>query len=202
MSEAVNDDLHSADSMCLEAKEAGWEAAVIVDVDEFEISGKYNDIIYKLYAKRDKETLFVEWRGNSQTSAHYAYGDYHLYPAWRGGVIKLLQGRPDPKKFSDKDKGQHSETTYQEFLTQREVPWANDDVPAIEIMLEVLDKDIRWVSNVHGIVRERREFCPKESNLGSAAFCMRTTQAGKRVLNFANNYGFHACYITDILEVS
>lgn len=195
-------DEHASDIVLAEAIEAGWEATIIPDVSEFEISGKYNDLIYNLYAKRDKETFKVQWRGNSQIEAHYAYGDYHLYPAWRGGVIRLLKGRPDPKKFSDKDKGKHSQTTYREFLTQREVPWHDDEVPAIEIMLEVLDKDIRWVSNVHGIVRERTEFCPKESNLGSDAFCMRTTQTGKRVLNFANNYGFHACYITDILEVS
>lgn len=197
----MTSELHGADTMCAEAIELGWQAAVIVDVSEFEISQKYNDIVYKLYAQRDQETMFVAWRGNSQTEAHYNYGDYHLYPAWRGGVIKLLKGKPDPKKFSARDKGRSSEDTYVELLKERNVPF-DDDAPALKIMLAVLDKDIRWVSNAHGSVKERSEFCPKESNMGSVAFKLHTTQTGKRVLNFANNFGFHACYITDILEVS
>lgn len=196
-------DEHGSEVVLAEAKQYGWEATIIPDISEFEISGNYNDLIYKLYAKRDDETLYVEWRGNCQLQAHYAYGDYHLYPAWRGGVLRLIKGKPDPKKFSSKDKGKHSEKTYEQMLKEREVPWEDDEnIPAIDIMLCVLDKDIRWVSNVHGVVRERNEFCPKESNMGSASFRLHTTQSGKRVLNFANNFGFHACYITDILEVS
>jgi hypothetical protein len=198
----MTNDLHGADSMCLIAQENNWEAVVIPDISEYEISGSFHDLIYKLYAKRDQETMYVEWHGNSQVSAHYAYGDYHLYPAWRGGVVRLFRGKPDPKKFSAKDKGKLSEKTYEEFLKERMVPWPHDDVPAIDIMLAVLDRDIRWVSNAHGIIRERNEFCPQESNMGNVAFKLHTTQTGKRVLNFANNFGFHACYVTDILEVS
>lgn len=201
MNEDEAPELHGSDSMALVAKEYGWETAILVEVGEYEVSKKYHDIIYTLYAKRDLETLIVNWRGSLQSDAHYAYGDYHLYPAWRAGVIRLLKGKPNVKKFSARDKGKHSSHTYLELLKERNVPF-EDDAPAFEIMLAVLGKDIRWVSNAHGVVRERNEFCPKESNLGSDAFRLHTTQSGKRVLNFANNFGFHACYVTDILEVS
>lgn len=197
------EDLHPSESMKLEAISEGWEATVIPDVTEYEISGDFKDIVYTLYAKRDKEFLKVQWRGWAQDNAHYSYGDYHLYPAWRGGVYKLIKGKPNRSKFSINDKGKKTEVSYQEMLKDRSVPWDDDEeTPAFDILLAVLGKEIKWVTNVHGVVRERNEYCPKDVNLGNANFRLRTTSANKRVLNFGNNYGFHACYITDILEVS
>lgn len=204
MSEAVEEiEPHKSDTMADEAIEYGWEVVTTVDVSAFEVTGDVNDIVYKLYGKRDKETLVVIWQNEVQTSASYNYGDYWLYPHWRGGVLKLIKGTPDPKKFSVNDKGKLSEKSYEELRKDRDVPWDDDyESPAFDILLAVLGKDIRWVHNGLFGIKERNEFCPKESNLGKESFRVHTATNGKRILNFANSFGFHACYIEDILEVS
>lgn len=200
--EPVEVEPHKSEEMASIAIENGWEAVTTVDISEYEISENPFDIIWKLYAKRDLETLVVIWRGEVQIEAKYNYGDYWLFPAWRGGVLRLIKGKPDPKKLSSKDKGRPSDRIYEEILKEREVPWAHDDMPAFDILLAVLDKEIRWVHKGLFGVRERKEFCPKESNLGKESFKVHTATNGKRILNFANSFGFHACYIEDILEVS
>lgn len=195
-------DEHKSEEMRQIALSHDWEAVVVPDLSEYEVSQNVFDIIWKLYAKRDLETLQVTWRGDTQIEANYKYGDYHLSPAWRHGVINLIKGKPNPKKFHFRDRGVASQVTYEEMLKDREVPWSDDEVPAFDILLAVLGKDIRWVYNGPYGLKERNEHCPKESNLGKEQFRVKTTSQGKRVLNFANAFGFHACYITEILEVS
>jgi hypothetical protein len=185
------------------AIEHGWDAETVPDLSEFEISNKPEDIMWRLYAKRGKETIVVLWRGLSQQKATYNFGDYWLYPAWRGGVIKLLKGQPNIKKFSAKDKGQIVPETYEELLKKRSVPWEHDEVRAFDILLPVLDKEIHWVaqSQIVDSFKLRTEACPKESNLGKSHFRVYTTSRGLRVLEWANAFGFQACYVHNILEV-
>lgn len=200
-----NFEQHKSEDLAEIAREAGWEAVVVPHLEMFERTGDPKDLVWVLYAKRESETIKVEWLGDTQNSAVYNYGDYYLYPHWRGKVIQLLQGKPDPKKFSSKDKGRISEKTVEELVKTRDVPWETDDAPAFDILLAVLGKDIRWVAYspvFDGVAKERNEHCPKESNLGNPNFRVHTTQAGKRVLNFANSFGFHSCYVDSILEVS
>lgn len=202
MTDVETHEAHKSDIMMQFAVEKGWQAVVTVDVSEFEISGKPDDIIWKLLAKREAllgdETLIVHWSGDSQQKATYNYGDYWLYPAWRGGVIKLIEGKADPKKFSKRDKGKFSEDTYDVAMLEREVPF-DDDAPAFDILKAVLDRTVTWYRKMEG--KEHQEFVPKVSNLGKSYFKLRTTAEGKRVLEWANNWGFHACYVKDIIRV-
>lgn len=185
------------------ALEYGWEADTIPDLSEYKISENPSDIIWRLYAKRDMETIVVEWRGLQQVKAQYNYGDYWKYPAWRGGVIALLKGKPDIKKFSAKEKGKFVPETYEELIKTRKVPWESDDCRAFDILVPVLDSELHWIAQSPMIdsFKLRTERCPKESNLGKSHFRVYTTSKGLRVLEWANSFGFQACYVHNILEV-
>ena len=109
----------------------GWKAQVKPVIPE---TLNADEIEWNLYCLRNQETLHVVWMGNLQVSATYAYGEYRLYPARKAGVIKLLKGKPDPKKLG---------SATDSLLEDRMIPWEKD-APAMEIMLAVLGKQITW----------------------------------------------------------
>jgi hypothetical protein len=159
--------------------------------------------VWTLYALRgddQQESLIVSWGGDLQIAASYRYGDYSLMPARKAPVIKLLTGEPDPKKFKRAEPEEKKTLTVEDKLAMRQIPWEDDESPAFDILVGVVDKTITWISPLTG--EEKSEFCPKESNLRKAHFKVKTTSAGKRVLEWANSTGFKACYINSIIDVT
>jgi hypothetical protein len=194
---------HKSEEMAEFAQQNNWRTSVKTDMSGFEETGDINDITWIMYAIRGdedkKETLRVEWDGDLQTWALYQYGDYVLKPARKAPVLKLIQGQPDPKKYRKEEKKTEPETI-EEKLANRNIPWENDDSPAFDILISVLDTTITWISPVTG--EERSALCPKQGNLRKAHFKVKTTSSGKRVLEWANSYGFQACYISNIIDVT
>lgn len=196
---------HKSEEMSQLAEKNGWRTSVKTDMSGFEETGDINDILWIMYAIRgddDKqETLRVEWEGDLQVWALYKYGDYKLTPARKAPVVKLIEGQPDPKKFKkEAPPEEKKKLTAEDKLAVRQIPWENDDSPAFDILVGVIDKTITWISPLTG--EEKSEFCPKESNLRKAHFKVKTTSAGKRVLEWANSTGFKACYINQIIDVT
>lgn len=195
--------IHKSENMAAIAEQNGWQTQIKTDMSEFEKTGNLDDIKWILFAIRGddkKETLRLEWIGDLQGECLYRYGDYTLRPARKAPVLKLLQGKPDPRKYKREEK-RDEPATIEEKLANKNVPWEDDnESPAFDILVGVVGKTITWISSITGI--ENAEFCPKESNLRKAHFKVKTTSAGKRVLEWANPTGFHACYVTDIIDVT
>lgn len=197
--------IHKSEDMELIAKENGWQTQTQTNIQEYEETGNVDDIVWMLYAIRGeedkREVLRVIWQGDLQTGAFYKYGDYELRPARKAPVLKLITGQPDPKKFKrETPPEEKKKLTAEEKLAVRQIPWEDDESPAFDILIGVIDKTITWISPLTG--EERSEFCPKESNLRKSHFKVKTTSAGKRVLEWANSTGFKACYITNIIDVT
>src|ERR1700760_61603 len=114
---------HKSEQMLQTALAQGWKAQIKPEIPE---DADYRNIVWNLYAIRGQETLHVIWIGDRQQPGLYTYGDHVTHPAHRAAVVKLLTGKPDPRKL----KAEHIEV-----LTQtRSVPW-DADAPAIDIML-------------------------------------------------------------------
>lgn len=181
------------------AIQSGWRASVVPVLDKFEKTENVDDIEWVLYCIRNKETIKAVWRGNLFRESVYSYGAYRLYPARSGSVIKLLKGEPDLKKISQSTA--RSQVSYEDATQVRNIPWEdNEEVPAFNVLVAVVGKSITWVRKTDGQVRS--EACPKESNLRKSHFRLTTTSAGKRVLEWCNSFGFQACYLEDIIDVT
>ena len=193
---------HKSEEMAVLAQKHGWRTQVRTDMKWFEESGNVDDILWILYAMRidDKnrmETLRVKWKGDLQDSALYKYGEYTLQPARKAPVLALITGKPNPNKFS---KEKPEELTIEERLLGKNVPWESDNSPAFDILIGVLGRTITWASPSLRI--EKTESCPKSLNLSKGHFRVKTTKTGKRVLEWVNSFGFHACYVSNIIDVS
>lgn len=201
---------HKSEEMEILAKEHGWQTQLDVDLSKFEQTLELGDMIWTMYAKRDDEfgqpeTIKVVWTGNLQTECLYKYGNYTLRPVRKAPVVALLKGSPNPNNYR---KGQDdSGLSYEERIKNRKVGFDNDS-SAFDILVAVIGKNVTWVRPDHenrfaeGCESERTENVSKISNLGKSHFRVKTTLAGKRVLEWSNAAGFHACYIEDILSVS
>ena len=187
---------HKSDRIKQIALSYGWKAEVVTNLEGFEKTGKVEDIEWMLYAIRDKENLKVVWKNNLFASATYKYGMYELHPARTGSVVKLLSSKPDPSKLNGHTNARLAQA---EVLMYRKVDWT-DETTAFDILKRVLGKEIVWAKASGEIVSE---MCPKDSNLGRPYFRVYTTKTtNKRVLEWCNNFGFHACYVDKILEVN
>ena len=180
---------HKSERIKQAALSYGWRAEVLPKLHNYEKSGDPVDIEWHVYAMRDKETIHVLYLGNRFISSTYSYGSYKLYPARSGGVLKLLAGKPDPRKL---------EGTAEALLESRSLPW-KEDTPALDIMLAVLGKTISWVRKIDG------EICTahldKETNLGKAYFRIKQTSSGRRILEWQNREGFHAVGLDQIIGI-
>lgn len=188
---------HKSDKMEALGRENGWKTQIVTNLEEYEKSGDVNDIFWTLYCIREhdmerKESLSVTWHGDLQVSCSYKWGEYKLHPARKAPVIALITGQPDPAKYLEK---MTKEEAYEEI--KKELPF-NIESSAFEILVAVVGLNVTWVRNGN----ERTESVPKASNLGKEHFRVKTTNAGKRVLEWANSTGFNACYIDDIVSVS
>ena len=109
--------------------------------------------------------------------------------------MKILSGKPDPTKLNGHTSGRLAQP---DILMYRRVDWT-DETPAFDILVKVIGKEITWAKTTGEIVSEK---CPKDGNLGQPHFRVYTTKAGKRVLEWCNQFGFQACYVNNVLEVN
>lgn len=172
----------------------GWKSTVVPDLSPFEKSGNPKDIVWTLYAIREKESIKVVWTGDLFTSSVYKYGSYELHPARIGSVLRLLEGKPDPSKLN----GSGGRLAQEDVSVYRNVDW-DDETPAFDILVRVLGKEIVWAKTNGEIVSE---MCPKDSNLGKPHFRVYSSKEGKRILEWCNPFGFQACYVNNVLEVN
>ena len=184
---------HKSERLKRFALKHGWKAEVVPDLNVWHQTNDPKDILWVVYAVRDKENVKVIWQGDLFKEAVYKYGAYSLHPARTGSVLNLLASTPDPTKFS----GGHGRLA-QTGSIQRMIDW-DDDTPAFDILVKVINKEIRWVTSFGEIKSER---CPKDSNIGKLWFRVTTTKNNDRVLEWSNSFGFHACYIKNILSVT
>lgn len=182
---------HKSERIKHSALSYGWKAEVVPKLQRYEKSGDPADIEWHVYAMRDKETVHVLYLGNRFVSATYSYGKHKQYPARSGAVMKLLAGKPDPRKLEGSDPVQ--------LLESRSVPW-DDETPALEIMLAVLGRSITWVRKIDGEVCTA--YLDKATNLGKTYFRVSQTKAGRRILEWQDREGFHSVGLEQIIDVS
>lgn len=183
-------DEHKSERIKQAALKHGWKSEVVPKLEKYEKSGNPADIEWHVYAMRGKETMHVLYIGNRFISSTYSYGSWKQYPARSGGVLKLLAGKPDPRKLEG--------TNAELLLESRALPW-NDDTPALDIMLAVLGKTISWVRKIDGEVCTAH--LDKTTNLGKSYFRVRETNQGRRILEWQDREGFHAVGLDQIITV-
>lgn len=181
---------HKSERIKQAALQYGWKAEVVPKLHRFEKSGDPGDIEWHVYAMREKETIHVTYMGNRFISAKYTYGTHCQYPARSGGVLKLLTGKPDPRKLEG--------SSPEQLMESRSVPWS-DDTPALEIMLAVLGRTITWVRKIDGEVCSA--YLDKATNAGKTYFRVTQTKAGRRILEWQDREGFHSVGLEQIIDV-
>lgn len=182
---------HKSERLKQTALSFNWKAEVVPKLHRYEKSGDASDIEWHVYAMRDKETIHVLYMGNRFISSKYTYGGtYCQYPARTGGVIKLLAGKPDPRRLSG-DPG--------ELIESRVVPW-DDDTPALDIMLAVLGRTVTWIRQIDGEVCSA--YIEKSTNVGKQYFRLTQSKAGRRILEWQDRQGFHSVGLERIIDVS
>lgn len=193
-------EVHKSERLCIIANENNWKSTVAPSLEKFNTTNDPQDILWILYCIREQESIKATWRGDRFQDSVYNYGSYRCYPARSGGVIRLLKGTPDRKKLTA-SAPRNSQETYQEIVNCKNVPWKDSEsVPAFDVLVGVVGRGVTWVRKSDGLVRT--EPCPKESNLGKPHFRLKTTSAGKRVLEWSNSFGFQACYLEDIIDIT
>lgn len=173
----------------------GWKAEVVTDVDEFQISGDIRDIIWHVYAMRGRETMHVTYIGDLFEKGIYKYGAQVAHLSWRYRVMKFITGQPDPKKFI-----RNNEPALAEDAIARNVPWERD-TPAIDILLEVMKKEITWVRKFDGQVCTAVVDVNLKERGSAKHFRVYESKTG-RVLEWADALGFHAVALGQIIDVS
>ena len=181
---------HKSERIKQAALHNGWKAEVVPKLERYEKSGQPEDIEWHVYAMRDKETIHVLYLGNRFVSSTYSYGSHKQYPARSGGVVRLLEGKPDPRRLEGSDP--------EVLLNTRHVPWG-DDSPALDIMVAVLGKEVTWVRKIDGEICSG--YVDKAINLGKPYFRLSQSKAGRRILEWQDREGFHAVGLDQIINV-
>lgn len=183
---------HKSERVMQTALAHGWKAQVKPTIPA---SQNYDEIVWDLYCVRGQETLHVQWVGDRQGDGTYTYGDYKSNPARRGAVVNLLTGKPDPKKLNREEVAS--------LLEDRSVPWVHD-TPAVEILLSVMNKDIKWVRKFDQQVCEATVNIDKQSKTALRHFRILESppHSNRRVLEWADGYGFHTVGLDQIIDVS
>lgn len=175
------------------AIEHGWQAAVLPDTSQF--NGDPKTIQWNFYAKRTDEgkdeKVVVRYQGDLLVSATYVYGKYRLIPARLAGVMRLITGKPDPRKYD-------GTAAKQEPL--RSVPFSVDS-PAIDILKGVLDKTVTYQRRIDN--EEKEEDVPGTNRTSKHFRVIESPpHSGRRILEFTNRTGFHAVALDQIVNVS
>lgn len=181
---------HKSERIKQAALTHGWKAEVVPKLHRYEKSGDVSDIEWHVYAMRDKETMHVTYLGNRFISSTYSYGSYKQYPARSGSVLRLLAGKPDPRKLEGSDPVH--------LMESRSVPW-EEDTPALEIMLAVLGRTITWVRKIDGEICTA--YLDRTTNTGKTYFRVTQTKAGRRILEWQDREGFHSVGLEQIINV-
>jgi hypothetical protein len=183
---------HKSEAMMQTALANGWKAQVKPTIPE---SRRYDEIVWDLYCVRGQETIYVQWIGDRLTDATYTLGDMSRKPARAGSVIKLLVGKPDYKKLD------HDEIDA--VLQDRNVPWVHD-TPAVEILLAVMHKEIKWIRKFDGLVLDAVVDVDTRSASSMKHFRVFESppQSNRRVLEWADGFGFHAVALDQIIDVA
>jgi hypothetical protein len=171
-----------------------WKAQVVPWIPP---NQNHNEIVWNLYALRGRESLHVVFIGNRQDHATYVYGDHRTTPGHRAAVIKILIGKPDPRKLVKLT----GHELIEKIHNSRSVPWEHDS-PAIEIMLAVLGKEVTWVRKIDGGIQQGTVV--REMNLGNKYFRVYESppQSGQRVLSWNDaEGGFRTVRINSIIDV-
>lgn len=181
---------HKSERIKQAALSHSWKAEVVPKLHRYEKSGNVSDIEWHVYAMRDKETMHVTYLGNRFISGKYTYGSHAQFPARSGAVLRLLAGKPDPRRLDGSDPDA--------LLESRKVPW-QEDSSAMDVMLAVLGKTVTWVRKLDG------EICTghvdKETNLGKKYFRLTQSKAGRRILEWQDREGFHSVGLDQIIDV-
>lgn len=169
---------HKAEQLEKLAVDNGWETFLDVsNIDE--LRPDLREVIWTLYARRGRETLKVMWKGNKQEEASYTFNKNRRILWWKSEVIRYLTS--DPKEI-------------------RDVPW-NSDTPALEVMRSCLRKTITWTRSIDGA--EMESFVDVDLREEGSAKHFRVYEAKKgRILEWADQYGFHAIALDQIVSVS
>jgi hypothetical protein len=179
---------HKSERMMQTALAHGWKAQIKPTIPP---SNLYEEIIWDLYCVRESETLHVQFIGNKQTESTYTFYDKLTHPAHRAAVVKILIGSPDIKNLSKENLKQALETRILPFTA---------DSPFIEIMLAVLDREVKWVRRIDGELMSG--VVERSTNLGKKYFRIYESKAGRRILEFQDREGFHAVALEQIVEVA
>lgn len=166
-----------------------WKAQIKPEIPP---GAKPEEIVWNLYALRGKETLHVTWLGNRMQGATYTYGEtYCLKLNWRNQVLKLITGKPDPRKL----KGDNTE----KLMADRYVPW-DAETPDEKIIAAVIGCKISWIRSID------REICdatiPPDRTRKHLRIIESPPNSGRKVLEWADPFGFHAVRLDSIIEVS
>jgi len=182
---------HKSEAMMQVALANDWKAQVKPTIPE---SRNYDEIVWDLYCVRTQETMHVQWVGDLQTDATYTFGEHVQKPARKAAVIRILTGRPNPKKLS------RDET--ESLLEDRSVPWVHD-TPAVEILLAVMQKEIHWIRRMDGMVCDAVVDVNTRSPSSMKHFRVfeAPPHSGRRVLEWADGFGFHAVALDQIVQV-
>lgn len=183
---------HKSEHVRQAALSAGWKAEVKTNLDEYEKTGNVKSIIWNLYLLRDHETIHIAWEGNRFLGGLYKYGDHTVKIWWRNELFSFINGKPNPAKRLKK--------AVDEDTVTRSVPWEHDS-PAMEIMIEVLRKEIRWIRKLDGSICSAIVDV-NLSDKGSAKHFRIYDGKNGRVLEWADALGFHAVALDQIIDVS
>ena len=187
---------HKSENLKQLALANGWKAEVYPDFEIFDTTNKVSDILYKLYAIREEENLKVVWQGNLQIDCLYTYGEYSQSPARKAGVVALITGQPDQKRF----KKAHPELFVKEGPIDIGVPW-DEDSAAIDIMLAVIQSEITWVSKLTGDEKSARVDVNLSEPGSARNFRVYEARSGRQILEWADSFGFHCVAVEDIIRV-
>jgi len=185
---------HKSDVLVKVAEDNGWKVGVVTDIKKFNETNNVTDVTWNLYALRDKETLHVVYQGNRLTGGLYKYGAHSVKLWWKNEVVKLLTGKPDPAKYRASGENPPGDEP------ERSVPWG-EDTPAIDILLEVARKEIRWIRKFDNSVRSAVVDVNLNEKGSARHFRIFDSKSG-RVLEWADALGFHAVALNQIIEVN
>lgn len=169
-----------------------WKAQIKPEIPS---SGNSDEIVWNLYAIRNKETLHVAWLGNRMQGATYTYGDaYCLRLNWRNQVLKLITGKPDPRKLKGND--------VDKLIEERYVPW-DHDTPDDKILASVIGCKISWIRTIDREICDARIPAYHGDQRDKHLRVMESPpNSGRKVLEWVDATGFHAVRIDSIIDVA
>lgn len=186
---------HKSEALLQIALSNGWKAETLTDVHKFNETNNLKDVIWHLYAQRERETIHVLWEGNRLAGGLYKYGDHTVKLWWKNEVVKFLTGKPDITKFY-----RHSNEVASADDEYRSVPWEND-TPAVDIMLAVVRKEVKWIRKIDGQIRSAFVDVNLQEPGSAKHFRVYESKHG-RVLEWADALGFHSVALDQIIDVA